>query len=829
MSARGSNPADNAPGYVPRQSGSRPWRRWGFRIVAALVVPLGLLALLEFVLRLSGLGYPTSFLLQQPLPAPHFVQNNQFGWRFFGAQMARTPHPLAVPVVKPEKTVRVFVFGESAAYGDPDPSFGLARMLETLLSRRYPRARFEVLNVAMTGINSHVILPIARDCANASGDVWVVYMGNNEVVGPFGAGTVFGKQTPPLTLTRGRLALLRNRTAQAVQMVLAKRSQADTGPAEWGGMKMFLDHPVKSGDAALERVYQHFQRNLGDIVETGRRHGAAVVLSTVAVNLRSCPPFASLHKAGLTPEEKAAWDRAYQEGNRALESGQLDRAADLLRQAARMDDGFAELRFAQAECALGQNELAEAARQFEAARELDALRFRCDSRLNEIIREMGRVRARDGIGFADAERALAAASPGQLPGEEFFYDHVHLTYAGNYEVAKAIAAQVAPLLPPWVQASPHGQSWATMAECQKRLAWTRDSERAAWADMYQRYTDAPFTAQRNHAGTLSRVRIRLEALSEGDRGDAAKQHLNGLLAALEEAPDDADLHAQVATLKHELGDDAGAVLSARRATALLPSSGAAWSELGLYLAARQEFREAAACFQRAFSLYPQDVWALQNLAQALTKLGEPEEAIRQYRRALEIKPRFGMAWLGLGQILETRGQKAEAEACFRRALENRIRRPKDLATLASFCQRRGWLAEALTNYSDALGLNPGDPRLRLEKGRCLASMNRHAEAALEYAEVVRIAPTLAEGHFLSGLAEGRLGRSQEAVARFREAVRLRPDLLEARLNLGIALTKAGSARDALTEFETVLKLSPTNNLAQRYVESLQRQLQPARP
>ena len=47
----------------------------------------------------------------------------------------------------------------------------------------------------MTGINSHVILPLARDCEEARADVWVIYMGNNEVVGPFGAGTVFGSQT----------------------------------------------------------------------------------------------------------------------------------------------------------------------------------------------------------------------------------------------------------------------------------------------------------------------------------------------------------------------------------------------------------------------------------------------------------------------------------------------------------------------------------------------------------------------------------------------------------------------------------------------------------
>ena len=98
--------------------------------------------------------------------------------------------------------MRIFVFGESAAEGDPQPVFGLPRMLQAMLSLRYPGVRFEVVNAAMTAINSYAVLPIARDCANADGDIWVIYMGNNEVVGPFGPGTVFGPQMPPLPLIR---------------------------------------------------------------------------------------------------------------------------------------------------------------------------------------------------------------------------------------------------------------------------------------------------------------------------------------------------------------------------------------------------------------------------------------------------------------------------------------------------------------------------------------------------------------------------------------------------------------------------------------------------
>ena len=203
------NSAKNPAAPVSRQ------KRWAFRLAALAGVPLLLFGLLELGLRLGGVGYSTAFLLASSNHGEKtFVQNNQFGWRFFGPRAARQPEAASIPRAKPRDTIRIFVFGESAAYGDPQPRFGLPRMLSALLNLRHPDRKFEVINAAMTGINSHVVLPLARSCAKAHGDVWVIYMGNNEVVGPFGAGTVFGGQTTPLPLIRGGLALKTTRTGQ---------------------------------------------------------------------------------------------------------------------------------------------------------------------------------------------------------------------------------------------------------------------------------------------------------------------------------------------------------------------------------------------------------------------------------------------------------------------------------------------------------------------------------------------------------------------------------------------------------------------------------------
>ena len=110
-----------------------------------------------------------------------------------------------MPAVKAPNTVRIFVLGESAAMGDPDFKFGLPRMVEVLLRERFPNRRIEAVNTAMVAINSHAILPIARDCAQRDGDLWILYMGNNEIIGLFGSASVFGARAPARPLVRAGL------------------------------------------------------------------------------------------------------------------------------------------------------------------------------------------------------------------------------------------------------------------------------------------------------------------------------------------------------------------------------------------------------------------------------------------------------------------------------------------------------------------------------------------------------------------------------------------------------------------------------------------------
>jgi tetratricopeptide (TPR) repeat protein len=806
-------------------------KSWLFRLLLVIGVPVVFLVLAELVLRLVGFGHPTGFLLpSQRDGQPVLVQNNLFGWRFFGPAMARMPEPICLPQPRNSNTVRIMVFGESAALGDPQPRFGLPRMLQAMLELRYPGTHFEVVNAAIVAINSNVILPIARDCAAAGADIWVIYMGNNEVVGPFGAGTVFGSQVPPLPLIHASLALKTTRIGQLGDLLGSLIHKPPAGKSEWGGMEMFLDQQVRATDPRMDAVYGHFSRNLTDIIGTGRRSGAGIVVSTVAVNLRDCAPFGSEHRLGLSDTDKRKWEQLYQQGVTAQAAGKIDEASGWYRAAAQIDDEVAELHFREGCCALALNQTIEAQKRFVSARDLDTLRFRCDSRLNDLIRQTVSNYRDPRVALADAEKAFAEQSPGGLVGNDLFYEHVHLTFDGNYLLARTLAPELENLLPANVSARvAASQPWPTEIDCERRLAWSDWDKREALSEIASRLNNPPFTGQLNHEAQVRYLDAALDQLIPAIRPDGIKVAQNLCESALAISPDDPLLREQLAALDQLSGDLAGAADNAERAANLLPSSSDDWSQLGIILAKQQKYADAAADFRLAFQLNPEDVWSMENRAQSLKDLGRRDEAIREYQHALAVKPRFGMAWLGLGQMYEEMGRKAEAEDCYQKALLNRIDRAPELTTLARFCVSKGWREAAATNFDDAIKLNPADAPTYVEAGQNLEALGRHAEAERCYAEAVKLSPDLIQAHFLYGLELGQDGKPADAAGQFREAVRIMPYLPEARFNLAMALVNEGDYSEALGEFNKVLEQQPGNTLALKYAQALRQKLSQQQP
>ena len=238
--ASGGQP-DAALGGGPRKAPAW-WQRPALAVCAVLLI----LGAAEGVLRLAGAGYPPAFFIARD--AHTLETNDRYAWRSMPRALARDPLAFRMARHKPANTTRIFILGESAAQGFPDPAFGFGRALEVLLRTRHPERRFEIVNTAMTAVNSHAVCEIARECLRYEPDLFILYCGNNEVVGPFGPGTVFQSGTPPLWLVRLRLAVSKLRLAQklggAVEGLLRRQGSA----GQWSGMEMFLERRVASDE-----------------------------------------------------------------------------------------------------------------------------------------------------------------------------------------------------------------------------------------------------------------------------------------------------------------------------------------------------------------------------------------------------------------------------------------------------------------------------------------------------------------------------------------------------------------------------------------------------
>ncbi len=261
----GSSHDGTGPAQPVRKPAPRRWHMWLFRISVPLLIPLILLAILEGTLRLFSYGHSTEFLVRID-GQNAFTPNERFTCRFSAFKGGSLPEPFVLAATKPPGSVRIFVLGESAAEGAPDPAFGFARVLEVMLRERYPKARFEVVNTAMRGINSHAILPIARSCAKHEPDVFIVLMGNNEVAGFFGpTGVKPGDRLRSLWSIRAGLWAKSMRTGQLAHNWIYGHVDP---PAST--LQLFLDHQVADGEPRRVDVDRHFAGNLEDICQAGR-------------------------------------------------------------------------------------------------------------------------------------------------------------------------------------------------------------------------------------------------------------------------------------------------------------------------------------------------------------------------------------------------------------------------------------------------------------------------------------------------------------------------------------------------------------------------------
>ncbi len=575
------------------------WRRWCARLALMIVVPALFIALLESTLLLFGFGHSDALFVETD-KEDILTTNKWFVW-FYQRHRNCRPHPCLISAARPKDTIRVFVLGESAAMGTPDPAFGFARILEFMLQQYFPGYRVEMVNAAMRAINSHVIVSISRQCADLEPDLFVVYMGNNETVGLYGPETFLSRH-PDLVPVLHRIK--QTRACQLLRIGVKHGLSVFKDEEDIQTMEFFRQHRIAPGDTRREAVYQNYQNNLRQICNNAIQSGAAAIVLTVPVNLRDCPPLGSLHRDGLTNQDLLRWESLYRDAIEHEKRQNYTEAVKCYLNAAAIDDRYAELHFRLAGCCLTMGEREAAKDHFSLARDLDTLQFRTDSRLNDIVRAVTAEYADRKVYLVDAEEALAVCERCRdgILGGELFSDHAHLRFNGDYELAKAVLPTAISALRRERGLVP-SQSACTPSrdQCAKRLAFTEWDEVNTAAAVVQMTARPPFTDQLDHAVRQSRAEEQIaQAMSRVD-----DKFIDEVIRAYQESinayPDDWHLRYNLATFLNQL----------------------------------QRYPEAVKHFQYVVDTFP-DIPAYRILlGYALAQSGYLDQAIEHFRQALK--------------------------------------------------------------------------------------------------------------------------------------------------------------------------------------------------
>ena len=526
------------------------------------------------------------------------------------------------------------------------------------------------------------------------------------MVGPYGAAGVLGPYSPSRRFIQGNLAVRRTRTGQLLASLVQGAKGEAAAPKAWGGMAMFVEAQVPADDPRLTRIYDHFRDNLADICKVGAGAGATVAVCTIPSNLRESAPFASVHAPGLSSEQTAAWDALFAAGTKLEAEGKHAAALDKYLEVEKIDDRFADLHYRLGRCLVALGRPADARERFGRARDLDALRFRTDSTLNDTIRDVVGGPTGRGALLADAERAFDAASPAGGPGENLFLEHVHMNFSGNYLLARTVFETVAPVLDGRLKPGPRTDP-LTEPECAERLAYTHWNESKIVAQVASDlFRQAPFTGQSDRAERAARWDAKLKALRARLGPDDLRKVSEVSARAVAAREDDWMLRLNYAALLSERDDLSGAEEQ--------------------YWAVLRVHRH---CFP-----------AQAKLGTTMLKLGRPQDAETRFRAALELAPDWLEAELGLAESLGARGKVDEGLAIYERQLAKSPDRGSTLIAMGGYLFRAGRLAEARQKLTEGLALKPDHAPTLVQLGDIAMKQGRKDEALGHYEAALKVRP-----------------------------------------------------------------------------------------
>ncbi len=377
-----------------------------FRIILVLM-PFIILALIELLLRITGVGKEIPLFIADPANEDHLQINNNIARRYFlDPDAAPSVQYPAFRTEKSEKSLRIVVQGASTVAGIPYKKGGaFPAMLEHRLKKSLPHKEVEVINTGITAVCSYTLLDLADDIVKINPDAVIIYAGHNEYYGVLGIGSSqrLGGYSG---LVRFYHEMNRFRLVQVMRKAhaaFAGKKTADiiSRPNSTLMERMVKDREIPFGSELYEQGVEQFRVNLTKLAGKYRKNEIPVFICTLVSNLKDLEPFLGATSPELTdnthPENA---DYHFNQGMKHYQEGTYQKART----------------------------------QFSLARDYDLLRFRAPSEFNEIIREVAD--KQDAI-LVDVEGIFEANSTGGIVGKELLTEHVHPNIQGYFLIADA--------------------------------------------------------------------------------------------------------------------------------------------------------------------------------------------------------------------------------------------------------------------------------------------------------------------------------------------------------------------------------------------------------
>jgi len=409
----------------PKASPPAPGRLLAFKVIGVLL-PLVFLLLVEGLLRVFHYGYSTDLFVEYAGNKDLLVMSPDASKKYFtNASVATVGNVEFFRKVKNKNTLRIFVLGESTTLGYPYFHNGsFHRWLQYRLQHTFPERDFEIINLALTAVNSYTVMGFAKEVVNYSPDAVFIYTGHNEYYGTLGVAST-DRIGGSRFMVKTMLLLRELKIVQGMTRVYERLFAPSTHSSGGTRMKMMVaDERIPFGSELYRRGMEQFKANLDETLDVFQQHNIPVFVSTLVSNERDLKPFVSFRVDSV---KHPGFRERFASAVKALQDNDLSLAYRYLKEADSVYDGHALSQYYLGTLAYQYGDYEKAKRAFQKAKDFDGLRFRAPEEANAIIRQA--CKQRGNAHLVDAKASFELVSHG-VTGDALILEHVHPNLTG---------------------------------------------------------------------------------------------------------------------------------------------------------------------------------------------------------------------------------------------------------------------------------------------------------------------------------------------------------------------------------------------------------------